>query len=371
LAHADAADGCDIAAKEELIEITGLTQELLSVPRALPAVALPCSIALPATHRRRQRNLRCESVLSSHVRPQEADDQSMCCAAVVLHIYDVMAPMVEQVNQLLRPAGTGIFHAGVEVFGLEWSFGATQEDGPSSPDSCCGHVSGISNSGTSVTDPFERAERSRLIARARLRSSVRERRCEEISKLQSIHRASPLQDEATGIFSVSPRECGPHKYRESVAMGLTELSKPEVMALLGELAREWPSAGYDLLHRNCGHFADQFCRRLGVGAIPTWVTSFADGAATVQAGALTAVSIAASGAMTDAFHAQASHMYNKVDHMFGQAADRLGKAMQLFGGVASDVKESSDHYGEDSLVRFKQINALHPLDLGFAWSSPW
>ncbi|CAE7611287.1 desi2 [Symbiodinium microadriaticum] len=55
---------------------------------------------------------------------------NLCCPAapspVIVHIYDVTgtAPM-QVVNEVLRPFGTGAFHAAVEVHGREWSYGQT------------------------------------------------------------------------------------------------------------------------------------------------------------------------------------------------------------------------------------------------------
>jgi len=46
---------------------------------------------------------------------------------VWLHIYDVCAGSVQVVNSIFRKAGTGAFHAGVEAFGCEWSFGFIPE----------------------------------------------------------------------------------------------------------------------------------------------------------------------------------------------------------------------------------------------------
>mmetsp|Transcript_114172 Transcript_114172/g.368870 ORF Transcript_114172/g.368870 Transcript_114172/m.368870 type:complete len:254 (-) Transcript_114172:54-815(-) len=47
---------------------------------------------------------------------------------VILQIYDVSGnPAVQRVNKLFRAVGTGAFHAGVEVYGREWSFGFTEE----------------------------------------------------------------------------------------------------------------------------------------------------------------------------------------------------------------------------------------------------
>lgn len=48
-------------------------------------------------------------------------------APVFLHIYDVPTDNTgQQLNGLFRAFGTGAFHAGVEVFGKEWSFGHTE-----------------------------------------------------------------------------------------------------------------------------------------------------------------------------------------------------------------------------------------------------
>jgi len=49
---------------------------------------------------------------------------------VTLHIYDVSGDArVQWVNELFRPVGTGVFHAGVEIYGEEWSFGYRLELG--------------------------------------------------------------------------------------------------------------------------------------------------------------------------------------------------------------------------------------------------
>lgn len=46
-----------------------------------------------------------------------------------MHIYDVTGVgVVSGANQLLRPLGTGAFHAGVEVYGQEYSFGYCEEE---------------------------------------------------------------------------------------------------------------------------------------------------------------------------------------------------------------------------------------------------
>merc|ERR1711974_69412 len=97
----------------------------------------------------------------------------------------------------------GVFHAGVEVNGLEWSFGY-----------------------------------------------------------------SPKK---TGVTCTKPRTHAVHRYRQTVQLMPTALCPDQIAHLLSELIEDYPGDGYDLLRRNCCHFADDFCTRLGVGNIPGWV----------------------------------------------------------------------------------------------------
>lgn len=49
-------------------------------------------------------------------------------AHVVLRIYDVTtSAVIHNINQVLHPIGTGVFHGAVEVFGDEWSYGFTEQ----------------------------------------------------------------------------------------------------------------------------------------------------------------------------------------------------------------------------------------------------
>jgi len=313
----------------------------------LPGVSLPCRAALPAAQRRRHRPSFGGQAKELHQARTGSES-----GAVVLHIYDVMAPMVEQVNDFLRPAGSGIFHAGVEIFGLEWSFGGTADD----QSQASWQANSNSNSDTTAAAATatilpDEADVPRLLARARRRTALRERRREQLARPSSIHQRAPWQDPATGIFSVSPRECAPHRYRESVAMGLTDMPKGEVEALLGQLAREWPSAGYDLVNRNCGHFAEALCQGLGVGSIPSWVTSLADRASAVQATASSA-------------HAQAAGLYCKADRVLERAMGSVSWSLDWFSGMAmvqdshhvmkaqakAAIKQASDDESESSLA---------------------
>eukprot|EP00929_Paragymnodinium_shiwhaense_P086649 TRINITY_DN47122_c0_g1_i1.p1 TRINITY_DN47122_c0_g1~~TRINITY_DN47122_c0_g1_i1.p1 ORF type:complete len:490 (-),score=104.84 TRINITY_DN47122_c0_g1_i1:210-1679(-) len=60
-------------------------------------------------------------------------------------------------------------------------------------------------------------------------------------------------------------------FKERVPLGRTQLSPEEVLRLLAELRRTWRGADYDLLQRNCAHFAVELVLQLGVTEAPRWV----------------------------------------------------------------------------------------------------
>lgn len=130
---------------------------------------------------------------------------------VLLHIYDVtQEPAIRRLNKVLAHKRMplkfgGIFHAGVEVSGTEWSYGCTEsEDEP-------------------------------------------------------------------GVLPNLPKMHPDHRYRQTVEMRRTNFSASEVGDILEELSIQYTGPTYDLLRKNCCHFADDFCRRLGAGSIPAWV----------------------------------------------------------------------------------------------------
>eukprot|EP00416_Gambierdiscus_australes_P031098 CAMPEP_0171088768 /NCGR_PEP_ID=MMETSP0766_2-20121228/20975_1 /TAXON_ID=439317 /ORGANISM="Gambierdiscus australes, Strain CAWD 149" /LENGTH=299 /DNA_ID=CAMNT_0011546583 /DNA_START=56 /DNA_END=955 /DNA_ORIENTATION=- len=86
-----------------------------------------------------------------------------------------------------------------------------------------------------------------------------------------------------GIFSSRPRHCEGHSFCESVSMGRTGTTESEVLQLIEMLKEDWPVSSYDVLAHNCCHFSDEFCQRLGVGSIPSWVMNLAGAGAAVAA----------------------------------------------------------------------------------------
>lgn len=154
---------------------------------------------------------------------RKPDSGRMCVKheRVILHIYDVPSEeALQRINGIARALGTGAFHAGVEVFGQEWSFGSSGEG-----------------------DDHE---------------------------------------DATGVFSCPPRGCDGHSYRESLPMGHTSLTEEEIRQLIARLTKEWKAKDYSLLRRNCCHFSNLFLAEMGVDELPTWVRNLSTAGAALN-----------------------------------------------------------------------------------------
>lgn len=77
--------------------------------------------------------------------------------------------------------------------------------------------------------------------------------------------------EGTGVKSREPRTDPQHHFRETVRLPNTRLSEAEVNKEIWSLNAEYMGSTYSLLGRNCCHFAEELCQRLGVGSLPAWV----------------------------------------------------------------------------------------------------
>lgn len=75
-------------------------------------------------------------------------------------------------------------------------------------------------------------------------------------------------EQGTGVFSCPSGKNPMYTYRECIVLGSTNCSIFKVNQILRELSREWPGSSYDLLAKNCNHFCDEFCERLGVPKLP-------------------------------------------------------------------------------------------------------
>jgi hypothetical protein len=130
---------------------------------------------------------------------------------VYIHIYDVGDEgSIQRLNKVLAHKWSplkfgGVFHAGVEVNGLEWSFGYSDID----------------------TLP--------------------------------------------GISCVEPKNNPQHSFRQTVRMRRSKIGPEGIADIITQMIEEYPGDGYDLLRRNCCHFAEDFCLRLGAGRMPGWI----------------------------------------------------------------------------------------------------
>jgi len=115
-------------------------------------------------------------------------------------------------NECLGSMGIGMYHAGVEVFGFEVSYGGRDSDD-----------TGVGWS---------------------------------------------LPKEMTGVGT----ECYT-PFFQSVPVGETKLSKEEVVLLVKELQQAYRANEYDVLYWNCHHFVDEFARALVPGFVtPKWIS---------------------------------------------------------------------------------------------------
>mmetsp|Transcript_62482 Transcript_62482/g.116107 ORF Transcript_62482/g.116107 Transcript_62482/m.116107 type:complete len:449 (+) Transcript_62482:38-1384(+) len=76
---------------------------------------------------------------------------------------------------------------------------------------------------------------------------------------------------ATGVCCCAPRENCQHHFRQTVEMVATTMSREQIAEVIADLIEEYSGADYDLLRRNCCHWADDFCKRIGAGSLPAWV----------------------------------------------------------------------------------------------------
>lgn len=155
------------------------------------------------------------SPTSSTVSTSSSD--GACGHPVWLHVYDVGPVSSYLINSWSkRLACFGVFHAGVEVLGEEYTF---------------------------------QAMLSHLDEQGKPR---------------------------TGVVRHEPKQKSAHIYRESISLGRTHLSTEDVTRRIMILARDWPSSTYNVLRRNCVHFSEQLAKDLQTTEpFPSWVNDLA------------------------------------------------------------------------------------------------
>lgn len=79
----------------------------------------------------------------------------------------------------------------------------------------------------------------------------------------------------TGVCGLPPRTHPSHHFRETICLARTQHSEETIVGILKAMSSEYQGSEYTLLQRNCLHFADDLCQRLGVGGVPAWVQRLA------------------------------------------------------------------------------------------------
>mmetsp|Transcript_3627 Transcript_3627/g.9920 ORF Transcript_3627/g.9920 Transcript_3627/m.9920 type:complete len:246 (-) Transcript_3627:332-1069(-) len=152
---------------------------------------------LPPTHGATGRLNSAEMPL---LQPEATSSPPECGSDVWLHIYHC-DPCTGCLNRiLLKRAEIGIYHAGIEVYGEEWSFQYFED---------------------TWDDPA-----------------------------------------VSGLIRCLPKQMPDYEYQESVNLGPTTLSQEDVDRVLLSLHHEWPACSYHLTHNNCLTFAERFAREL-------------------------------------------------------------------------------------------------------------
>jgi len=65
----------------------------------------------------------------------------------------------------------------------------------------------------------------------------------------------------------------PWVYKQTEKVGTTLLTRTQIQQLISKMGAEYPNNTYNLVARNCNHFSDDFCKRISKSksGIPGWV----------------------------------------------------------------------------------------------------
>ncbi|KAI1309034.1 Deubiquitinase DESI2 [Halotydeus destructor] len=127
---------------------------------------------------------------------------------IKLNVYDMCT-----INQYTSRLGVGVFHSGIQVYGIEYGYG--------------GH-------------PFE---------------------------VSGVFEMEPRDEEALGEETF--------RYKETIIIGYTDFSDDEIRELVKSMGEQFKGHQYHLLHKNCNHFCDSLSKTLCGSSIPSWVNRLA------------------------------------------------------------------------------------------------
>lgn len=161
-----------------------------------------------------------------------------------------------------------------------------------------------------------------------------------------------------GIFTSAPKEVPGARYRETIRMGTFEGGAPEVRMVVAELRSFFAPESYNLILKNCNHFAESFCKELLGKSIPGYVNRLADLGGCVKCLIPRQMLEAApvgheSGNNLDAgFHVHKSS---------SSGATTGVKSSQMFSGRGNTLGSSSDdnvEHGDKGSGHFSSLGAL-------------
>ena len=125
-----------------------------------------------------------------------------------------------------------------------------------------------------------------------------------------------INADVSGVWEQRPTELPPSfegaTVKETVEVGTARLSPHDLAQLLARMRRDWRGVDYDLMRKNCNHFARALCSELGVDGPPEYVNrlantgrSMADAAASMLGGLLQTGASFLSQALAEAQRAEA------------------------------------------------------------------
>lgn len=85
-------------------------------------------------------------------------------------------------------------------------------------------------------------------------------------------------ERSQGVYSVEPMKNPMYRFRETVPLGETPLTRAQIREVVLRLRKVWIGSEYDFLGHNCCHFCEVFARELQCKPPPGWLNRFAQSA---------------------------------------------------------------------------------------------
>ena len=188
-------------------------------------------------------------------------------------------------NSMLHAIGTGAYHVGLEVNGVEFAYGANDVPGLSGVFTCPPKRS----SGYEYRCTLDLGRR-RTVHKSCIRVPKKGCRIKDVALAASLSTVKlTLKDSSRSL----PKNTGtspPNRNRHSPIVSGVPYDRREVetfvegITVMRQMAIEYFGTDYDLLRRNCCTFVQDACLRLGVPGdeIPDWFMNMADAGAKAE-----------------------------------------------------------------------------------------